>query len=53
MYTADIKKIQRHFLPQNFTVTNWAALEPYFKTLLAQEIASKENLEEWLSKEKW
>ena len=48
MYTADIKKIQRHFLPQNFTVTNWAALEPYFKTLLAQEIASKENLEEWL-----
>ncbi len=48
MYTADLKKIERHFLPQNFTVTNWAALEPYFKTLLAQEITSKEHLEEWL-----
>jgi oligoendopeptidase F len=48
MYTADIKKLQRHFLPQDFTVTDWAALEPYFKTLLEQEITSKESLEKWL-----
>jgi oligoendopeptidase F len=48
MYTADIKKLQRHFLPLDFTVTDWAALEPYFKTLLAQEITSKEDLEKWL-----
>jgi oligoendopeptidase F len=48
MYTADIKKLQRHFLPQNFAVTNWAALEPYFKSLLEQEIDSKESLEKWL-----
>ncbi len=48
MYTADIKKLQRHFLPQDFAVTDWAALEPYFKTLLAQEITSKIGLEKWL-----
>jgi oligoendopeptidase F len=48
MYTADIKKLQRHFLPQDFAVTDWAALEPYFKTLLEQEITSKEGLEKWL-----
>jgi oligoendopeptidase F len=48
MYTADIKKLQRHFLPQDFAVTDWPALEPYFKTLLEQEITSKENLEKWL-----
>jgi oligoendopeptidase F len=48
MYTADIKKIERHFLPQHFAVTDWAALEPYFKTLLDQEITSKEGLEKWL-----
>jgi oligoendopeptidase F len=48
MYTADIRKLQRNFLPQDFTVTDWAALEPYFKTLLEQEITSKEGLEKWL-----
>jgi oligoendopeptidase F len=48
MYTADIKKLQRHFLPQDFTVIDWAGLEPYFKTLLQQEITSKEALEKWL-----
>ncbi len=48
MYTADIKKLQRHFLPQDFTVTDWVVLEPYFKTLLEQEITSKESVEKWL-----
>ncbi len=48
MYTADIKKLQRHYLPQDFAITDWAALEPYFKTLLEQEITSKESLEKWL-----
>jgi oligoendopeptidase F len=48
MYTANIKKLERHFLPKDFVVTDWAALEPYFKTLLDQEITSKECLEKWL-----
>lgn len=48
MYSADIKKISRHFLPTDFTVTDWNALEPYFKELLDRDISSKENLEQWL-----
>ncbi len=48
MYTADIKKLQRNFLPKDFTVTDWLALEPYFKTLLEREINNKAALERWL-----
>lgn len=48
MYTADINKIPRHFIPQNFTVTNWQSLEPFFKELLEREINSKAQLEKWL-----
>jgi len=46
--SADIQKQKRHFLPQDFTVTTWEALEPYFKALLEKEIHSKEELEQWL-----
>src|SRR5215467_1039992 len=46
--TADIKKIQRHFVPQDFTVTTWDALEPFFKELLDRNIASEQDLEQWL-----
>ena len=46
--SADIKKIQRSFVPQDFTVTTWENLEPFFKTLLEREINSSEDLEQWL-----
>ncbi len=48
MYSANIQKQPRHFLPANFVVTNWQALEQYFKTLLDQTIDTKEQLEQWL-----
>ena len=48
MYTADIKKLERHFLPKDFTVTDWASLEPYFKLLVDREITDKASLEKWL-----
>ncbi len=48
MYTADIKKLERNFLPKDFIVTDWATLEPYFKTLLEREITDKAGLEKWL-----
>jgi oligoendopeptidase F len=48
MYSADIKKISRSFLPADFTVTNWETLEPYFKNLLDRDISTKEKLEQWL-----
>src|SRR6059058_4672935 len=46
--TADIKKTERHFVPEDFKVTTWETLEPYFKNLLERNIESKENLEKWL-----
>jgi len=47
-YTAEIKKIPRHFLPEDFTVTTWDSLEPYFKELLDRPIQSKADMEKWL-----
>ena len=48
MYSADIKKIERSFLPADFKISNWETLEPYFKDLLDRDISSKEKLEQWL-----
>ncbi len=48
MYTADIQKTPRHFVPKNFMVTDWQNLEPLFKDLLERNIDSKERLEKWL-----
>src|SRR5688572_32931274 len=47
-YTADIEKLERNFLPKDFTITDWPALEPYFKELLERNIESKKDLEKWL-----
>jgi oligoendopeptidase F len=47
-YSADIKKLPRHFLPKDFEVNDWAALEPYFKDLSERNIDSVESLEHWL-----
>ena len=46
--TADIKKLSHHFLPTDAVLTNWEGLEPYFKTLLAQDLDSVATLEKWL-----
>ena len=46
--SADIKKQERSFVPEDFTVTTWENLEPFFKTLLEREIDSSEDLEQWL-----
>lgn len=46
--SADIKKLPREFLPEEFTVTSWENLEPYFKDLLDRRIDSKPDLEKWL-----
>lgn len=48
MYSADIKKLSRHFVPTEFTVTDWQSLEPFFKNLLERNIDKKEDLEKWL-----
>lgn len=43
-----LKKKPRRFLPEDFKLTTWEALEPYFKELLEREINSVEELEKWL-----
>src|SRR5450432_4054154 len=48
MYTAEIQKTARHFVPTNFVVTDWQNLEPFFKDLLERNIDTTENLEQWL-----
>ncbi len=48
MYTADIKPVERHFLPKDFTVTSWEALEPYFQQLLDRSLDNTAALEQWL-----
>lgn len=47
-YTADIRKIERRLLPADFTVTDWQALEPWFKELEERPIDSVSALEAWL-----
>src|SRR6478735_3536739 len=46
--SADIKKLPRTYLPEDFKVTDWQNLEPYFKELLDRPLNSKEELEKWL-----
>lgn len=46
--SAAIEKLPRHFLPKDFTVTTWEALEPWFKNLLERPISSVDELEQWL-----
>ncbi|HUQ67636.1 MAG TPA: M3 family oligoendopeptidase [Flavitalea sp.] len=48
MMTADIRKLPRSFLPEDFTVTTWDKLEPYFRDLLERPVDSKNDLEKWL-----
>ncbi|MGI8580835.1 MAG: M3 family oligoendopeptidase [Chitinophagaceae bacterium] len=46
--SADIKKIERNFLPKDLVVDKWETIEPYFKELLERKINSKEDLGKWL-----
>ncbi|MCW3462633.1 M3 family oligoendopeptidase [Chitinophaga nivalis] len=45
---ADIKKLPRHFLPEDFSVTTWEALQPYFEALQQRPLHSVADLEQWL-----
>ncbi len=46
--SADIKKLERHFVPDDFTVTTWEALEPFFKDLTERPLHTRTDLEQWL-----
>lgn len=46
--SADIKKIERSFLPEDLVINSWEDLEPYFTQLNERAIQNKEALEVWL-----
>ena len=46
--SADIKKLSRKYLPEDFTVNEWEQLEPFFQELKEREITSETDLEQWL-----
>lgn len=48
VYSADIKKLPRRFLPDEFVIKDWSSLEPFFKELAERKIDSSAKLEEWL-----
>jgi oligoendopeptidase F len=48
VYSADIKKLSRHFLSKDFVIKDWSSLEPFFKELAERTIDSAPGLEEWL-----
>lgn len=47
-HTADIQQIPRKFLPADFKVSDWPALEPYFQNLLDRPINNATGLQHWL-----
>jgi oligoendopeptidase F len=47
-YTAEIKKLPRHYLPEDFKVTDWEHLQPFVEELLDREINSVPDFEQWL-----
>ncbi|HXS37160.1 MAG TPA: M3 family oligoendopeptidase [Flavipsychrobacter sp.] len=46
--TAIIERLKRHFLPKEFKITTWEALQPYFEDLKTRNIENKEDLHKWL-----
>ncbi|KIC96416.1 M3 family oligoendopeptidase [Flavihumibacter solisilvae] len=45
---AEIKAAPRQFLPEDFTITTWEALEPYFIDLVERPVVSGVELEKWM-----
>jgi len=40
--------MQRHYVPQSFTVTTWILLKPFYDELLQRKLSSEKELEQWL-----
>ena len=45
--TKALTRDQREFLPEDFNVTDWATLKPFFQNLLEREITSADQLRSW------
>jgi oligoendopeptidase F len=40
-------KSKRNFLPENYSITNWESLKPYFDKLINTEVKSADQLWQW------
>lgn len=47
-YNADIQRVKRHFLPNDFGISTWDALLPFYEELANRTIENKSELEQWL-----
>ena len=47
--SADIKKVERHYLPKDFRLSTWESIEPFLVELDGRKIESKGDLEKWLA----
>lgn len=47
--SANIKKLERKYLPETLAITDWPTIEPFFKELLERDIRSPEELQGWLA----
>ena len=47
-YSANLKKVSRQFLPENFVLKDWSSIEPFFKELSERNFETAEELEQWL-----
>jgi len=48
MYSADIQKLPRHYLPADFELTDWDSIAPFFTELEGRVLSSLPELEQWL-----
>jgi oligoendopeptidase F len=48
LMTANIEKLPRKFIPADFRLTTWEAVEPFFIDLVERPINSRADLEQWL-----
>jgi oligoendopeptidase F len=46
--TAELKKPVRHFLPDDYILTDWKSLEQYFQELEQRPLDTRAALEKWL-----
>src|SRR5690606_1292618 len=48
MNKTTIEKVPRHFLPEDFKLSDWASIEPYFKDLAGRQLNNAAELEQWM-----
>ncbi|MHB1920765.1 MAG: M3 family oligoendopeptidase [Chitinophagaceae bacterium] len=46
--SAQIEKLKRSFIPEDFQVTVWEKLQPFFEQLMQKPLNSPEDLHQWL-----